>query len=128
LFGKKPAPLSGAPAIRRMKTYSAQTGYVYQYYYEGYRPTLSESVPSREYVFHVSANRKDWFDTSVLLSEAAQASWQKANGREFSSTERYALAKMALFEAFDGRQPTEVAMPIRVGESELAAILENLDL
>ena len=37
-FSKKPLPLTGAPAVRRLKSYSAQSGYVYQYFYEGQRP------------------------------------------------------------------------------------------
>jgi hypothetical protein len=49
-FAPKPVPLSGAPAIRRMKTYSAQSGYVYQYFYEVQRP-------GTEFVFSVSADR-----------------------------------------------------------------------
>src|SRR5262245_516355 len=52
LFAKKKAPLTGVPAVRRMKTYSAQSGYVYQYYYEG-RRDLSSSDPGVEFVFTI---------------------------------------------------------------------------
>ena len=73
-FRKKPAPLAGRPAVRRQKTYSAQTGYVYQYFYEGYRPSSGER--GTEYVFDVSADRKTSAPTSVLVSDAAVESWQ----------------------------------------------------
>ena len=53
-FSKKPAALTGAPPVRRMKTYSAQSGYVYQYYYEGYRPFRSAGESGSEFVFTIS--------------------------------------------------------------------------
>ena len=40
-FTKKPLPLTGAPAVRRLKSYSAQSGYVYQYFYEGQRHSVA---------------------------------------------------------------------------------------
>ena len=57
-FAKKPPPLTGAPAVRRMKSYSAQSGYVYQYFYEGQRPFRSGGESGIEFVFTVSADRK----------------------------------------------------------------------
>ena len=46
-----------------------------------------------------------------------------------SSTERYAIAKMALFQAFDER-PTPVLMKdaVRVRHADVEAILETLGL
>jgi len=41
---KKEAPLTGAPAVRRQKTYSAESGYVYQYFYEGQRPASATAT------------------------------------------------------------------------------------
>ena len=70
-FAKKPAPLTGAPAVRRMKSYSAQSGYVYQYFYEGQRPFRSGGESGIEYVFTVSADRKTFHPVSVLVGEAA---------------------------------------------------------
>ena len=41
LFGARdevaPEPLRGRPKVRREKIYSADSGYVYQYFYEGFR-------------------------------------------------------------------------------------------
>ena len=126
-FAKKPAALTGAPVIRRLKTYSAQTGYVYQYYYEGHRP--SASARGTEFVFHISADAKKWHDTSVLLSDGAIGAWEAAHHRTLAANERYAIAKMALFQAFDERaQPSQVKDDVHVQPADVEAILETLGL
>jgi len=128
-FSKTKAPLTGAPAIRRMKTYSAESGYVYQYFYEGQREVRTGAEGGAEYVFQVSANRKDWRHTSVLVEHASLVAWQEANGRQLSSTERYAIAKLALFQAFDERPtPAGTSAQIRVRPADVDGILERLGL
>jgi len=94
-------PLRGAPAIRREKTYAAQTGYVYQYYYEGYRNSRRGGRPGQEYVFQVSSDRKSSFPLAVFLPQTTVDRWQQGRLRTLSPTERYAAAKMKLFETFD---------------------------
>ena len=126
-FAKKQNPLTGAPPVRRQKTYSAQSGYVYQYYYEGQR--ASTSGRGTEYVFDVSADRKTSAPVSVFLSTEALESWQRENGRMLSGTERYAIAKMALFRAFDQRAtPLMIGEPVRVTSAEIRAILATLNI
>ena len=126
LAGKKaPAPLTGAPEVRRLKTYSAQSGYVYQYLYEGHRPVDLGT----QYVFQVTADRKTWFPVSVVVFEMAVYSWQKANVRELTGTELYAIAKMALFQAFDDREnPEQMQCDIKVRRADLDGIIETLGL
>ena len=127
-FSKKPA-LTGAPAIRRMKTYSAQSGYVYQYFYEGQRELGAGTGRSTEYVFQISADRKSWNHANVVVPAAAIDAWQESHGRELSSTERYAIAKMALFQAFDERTgPNEMSAEIGVRPADVDAIVESLGL
>jgi len=127
LFGKKPAPLAGAPAVRRQKTYSAQSGYVYQYFYEGHRPSSAER--GTEYVFDVSSDRKNSSPVSVILSDAAVAGWQNESGRTLSATEQYAIAKMALFQAFDEREsPDAMSEAIQVAPRDVPAILAALHI
>jgi hypothetical protein len=124
---KKSAPLSGAPPVRRQKTYSAQSGYVYQYFYEGQRSMLSGH--GTEYVFNVSADRKTSSQVSVLIKDEAMASWQQERGRTLSTTERYAIAKMALFQAFDEREtPEAVCASVEVGAADVRAILASLNI
>src|SRR6185437_6140760 len=126
-FRKKPAQLAGRPAVRRQKTYSAKTGYVYQYFYEGHRPSSSER--GAEYVFDISADRKTSAPTSVLVSDAAVESWQNQSGRTLSGTEKYAIAKMALFQALDERQtPEAMGEPVSVRPADIQSILATLNI
>ena len=128
-FSRKSEPLTGIPAVRRLKTYSAQSGYVYQYYFEGQRPFHDSGETGTEFVFSISADRKNWHPVSVLVSAAAIHAWQQTNVRELSGTERYAVCKMALFHAFDERAtPDLMKSEIRVRPADLDGIIESLDL
>jgi hypothetical protein len=129
LFKKKPKPLTGTPAVRRLKVYSAQSGYVYQYYYEGHREFRSSGESGTEFVFTLSADRKNWHPASVLVSDEAVRAWETAHARELSSTERYAVAKVALFQAFDERgDPTLMQGEVRVRHADIQGIVETLGL
>jgi hypothetical protein len=128
-FTRKPLPLTGAPAVRRLKSYSAQSGYVYQYFYEGQRPFRSSGESGIEFVFTVSADRKAFHPVSVLVSESALLGWEQAHDHALSSTERYAISKMALFQAFDERAtPDLMKQEVRVRAADVAAINETLGL
>ncbi len=128
-FRKKEAPLTGAPKVRRQKTHSAESGYVYQYFYEGQRPARREASAGTQFVFNVSADRKSSFPVSVFLSDEAVESWQREHARELGSTERYAVAKLALFQAFDQRPaPDAMSEEVRVQASDVESILAALDI
>jgi len=128
-FSKKKPPLSGAPAVRRLKTYSAQSGYVYQYYFEGHRPFGSGDSRGVEFVFRISPDRKKWHTTAVLVSAAALRDWECSHERELSSTEQYAIAKMALFQAFDERaEPAQMHQDVQLRSADVEAIVETLGL
>ena len=129
LFPKKETPLTGAPPVRRLKTYSAQSGYVYQYCYEGQRPFHQSGESGTEFVFSLSADRKSWRPAKVLLPEGAVAAWEVAHARGLSATERYAIAKMALFQAFDEREtPALMKADVRVRNADVEGIVETLGL
>ena len=87
--------------LRRLKTYTAQTGYVYQYYFVGKRRALPGEVPAQEYIFDVSSDRKTTFAVSVFVHDAAVESWVSAHGRALREPEEYAAAKLRLQRAFD---------------------------
>jgi hypothetical protein len=126
-FGSKPAPLTGAPTVRRQKTYSAQSGYVYQYYYAGQR--ASDTEAATEFVFDVSADRKTSSPVSVLVMNEAVDTWQRQHGRQLTSAERYAIAKMSLFRAFDEREsPGAMSEAVRVDAAAAAETLSTLDI
>jgi dsRNA-specific ribonuclease len=86
---------------RRLKTYTAQTGYVYAYYFVGQRRALAGEPPSVEYIFDVSPDRKTTFAVSVFVLDAAVAGWGQAHGRALNEAEQYAAAKMRLLQTFD---------------------------
>ena len=112
-----------------MKTYSAQSGYVYQYFYEGHREYTAGGDCGVEFVFSISADRKSWENASVLLSSVATAEWERARERSLTLTERYAIAKMALFQAFDERaDPGQMRDDVRVRPADVDGIIETLGL
>jgi hypothetical protein len=128
-FSNKRAPLTGAPAVRRLKTYSAQSGYVYQYFYQGYRPFREGRRTGLEFVFEVSGDRKQWQSVAVFVGDEAAGGWEASHQRPLSQTERYAIAKMALFQAFDDRaEPAEMKNDVHVRPADVDAILEILGL
>jgi len=128
LFSKKPAPLAGVPAVRRIKSYTAESGYVYQYFYEGHRQWRDERGRGIEFEFRISAGREQWLPAAVIVSDRAVERWQSAHARTLSSTERYAIAKLALFEAFDRHEtPPAAALEVLVTPVDVEAISERLD-
>lgn len=86
--------------VRRIKTYVAQTGLVYQYYFVGRRPALDGSSAT-EYVFDVTSDRKSMFAVSIFLAAEALTAWAGSHGRELTDTEQYATAKLRLQQGFD---------------------------
>ena len=94
------------------KSYAAQTGSVYQYYFVGQRPALAgdPEAPSTEYIFDVSSDRKTTFAVSVFLPAVALAAWAAKYGRDLAETEQYAAAKLRLLRGFD-----EIADGLRDG-------------
>ena len=80
-------------------------------------------------MFNVSADRKSSFLVSVFLSDEAVESWQREHARELGSTERYAVAKLALFQAFDQRPaPDAMSEEVRVQAPDVESILATLDI
>ncbi len=85
--------------IRRLKTYTGQSGYVYQYYFVGKRPALAgdPEAPSAEYIFDVSADRKTTFVVSVLLQPQALTAWAESRGRALSELGHGRLSRLHFF-------------------------------
>jgi hypothetical protein len=89
--------------VRRMKTYTGQSGYVYQYYFVGRREALPDApeAPATEYIFDITPDRKTMFAVSVFVRREALGAWAAQHGRPLSDSEQYAAAKMRLFQALD---------------------------
>lgn len=118
-------PLRGVPAVRRQKNYMAMSGYAYEYFYDGFR----DLAAWREHVFTVSGDRKTWFEVLVRVPPAGVETWEAAHGRALAGNERYAIAKMALFEAFDSRDnPPAMNAPVEVTAEQVEDLLGRLGL
>jgi hypothetical protein len=116
-------------AIRRLKTYTGQTGYVYQYYFVGKRAALEgdPESPSTEYVFDVTSDRKTTFAVSIFLPPQALDGWAASRGRSLSEPERYAAAKLRLMQAFDEiPNMLQDGRRLRLSAELLLALLESI--
>ena len=117
--------------VRRMKTYTGEMGFVYQYYFVGKREALAEdpAAPATEFIFDVTADRKTMLSSSVFVKPEALRAWARAHGRELNPTEQYAVAKMRLFRAFDLAEDFQrEGRRLRVDAADIEGLLEALDL
>jgi hypothetical protein len=120
-------------AVRRVKSYSASNGYVYQYcFYEVNRIT-HEGGPAGEFIYAISADRKTTFPLRIVVVQAALEAWAQSNGRPLTSSEEYAVAKMRLFQAFDEGEvpvtaPGAEQLLLLVDESSLEDLLRMLNI
>jgi hypothetical protein len=113
----------------RVKSYSAATGYVYQYYFYEVEKVKRARAEGTEYVYMASVDRKHVFPVRIFVAKEALGKWSARTGREFTGTEEYALAKMRLFQAFDEVEGFSEKTPaLTVDESNLEALLSQLDL
>jgi hypothetical protein len=116
-------------AVRRVKSYSAATGYVYQYYFFEVEKKRRGSVSGTEYVYIVSVDRKNAFPIRIFVHGDAVEKWAARNGQVLSGTEEYAIAKMRLFQAFDEIESLNEKSPdLAVDEGNLEPLLSQLDL
>ena len=121
--------MARSEAVRRVKSYSAATGYVYQYQFQEVRQVRRGLARGTEYVYLVSADRKKAFPLRIFVHRAVIEEWNQRVGREMTGTEEYAIAKMRLFQAFDEIEDLATARPeLAVDESNLETLLGQLDL
>jgi len=116
------AGMTKPETVRRIKAYSAESGYVYQYQFQ-------DVHPGNEFVYYVSADRKSMFPIRIFVRRDALELWTKRTGRALTGTEEYAVAKMRLFQALDEVEDFATKRPgLVVDGSNLGALLERLDL
>jgi hypothetical protein len=128
LFSRNRGPLNAAP-YPRLKHYSSPSGHHYEYWYEGHRAYRSRTDSGTEFVFRIAADRKRGPTVAVFLSTGVLQAWEQSHAREFSAAERYAIAKMALFQAFDERAgPAQMGAAVLVRASDLDAIVATLNI
>ena len=131
--GSNNPPMARPDAVRRVKSYSAENGYVYQYCFYEVNRLSDKAGAAGEYVYAISADRKTTFAVRILVKQAALDSWAKSNGRALTSSEEYAVAKMRLFQAFDAgsvQVTTEATLgaSLIVDESNLEELLGLLQI
>jgi hypothetical protein len=121
-------------AVRRVKSYSAANGYVYQYCFYEVNRISHQGSPAGEFIYAISADRKTTFPLRILVLQSALESWAQTNGRPLSSSEEYAIAKMRLFQAFDdgdvpvtGETSAEHTR-LLVDDSNLETLLQQLHI
>ena len=111
-------------AVRRIKSYSAANGYVYQYCFYEVNRVVVDGAAAGEFIYAISADRATSFGLRIFVMQAALEAWARANGRALTSSEEYAVAKMRLFQAFD-----EGAVPRTAeGAAELRLMVDEMNL
>jgi hypothetical protein len=115
--------------VRRVKSYSAASGYVYQYQFHQAQKSRRGFSSGNEYIYMVTADRKNSFPVRIFVRRDAVEKWIARTGRQLTGTEEYAAAKMLLFQAFDQTEDPIVApLDLVVDDSNLAGLLASLDI
>jgi hypothetical protein len=116
-------------AVRRVKSYSSATGFVYQYYFYEVQKVRHGGAAGTEYVYMISVDRKKVFPLRVFVRRDGIEKWGRAGGRDLTGTEEYAVAKMRLFDALDEIAGIESSQPdLVVDESNIDTLLARLNL
>jgi hypothetical protein len=120
-------------SVRRIKSYSAANGYVYQYCFYEVNRVEERGSAAGEFIYAISTDRKTTFALRIVVFQSALETWARANGRPLTSSEEYAVAKIRLFHAFDnGEVPLTAADAARlslvVDESNLEEMLQALNI
>ena len=117
-------------SAHRIKTYSAENGYVYQYSFQSSRRARRGLfTPGHEYIFEVTRDRKNSYILAVFVRDDAASAWRKRHGRELGAAELYAAAKMRLLRAFDTTDdPDAEIAEVAVDAGNIEELLAPLDI
>jgi hypothetical protein len=128
LFSRKP-DYGGAPRLHRQKTYSAESGYVYQYGLTSFRQHRRSGDEVYEYSFIVSSGRVPDAPISVILRRSVLRQWEAQRGRDLTASERYAIAKITLKRHLDTTEkPGDVQTNVSPDLEEVDSISDFLEL
>jgi hypothetical protein len=122
-------------SAHRIKTYSAESGYVYQYSFQSSQRAMRGGFitkwfsPGTEFLFEVSRDRKTAYPLTVFVRDDATRAWQRRHGRGLEPAETYAAAKMGMLRAFDALDDPERELSEVVVDAEtIDALLMPLDI
>ncbi len=116
---------------RRYKSYAAETGVSYQYFFEARRSVTRPEGQGAgsDFSFVIFADQRPPFILRIFVSRRAAEAWQASHGQALDSNEQYAAAKMRLFRAFDEIENLDTArLSLVVDETNVAELLEPLNL
>lgn len=116
---------------RRSKTYQAETGVTYQYFFDVRRSVVRPEGQGAgsDFAFVVMADQRPPFVLKVFVAERALAAWQDAHRRDLTANEQYAAAKMRLFRAFDESERLgDEPLALMVDETNVEELLAPLEL
>ncbi len=117
--------------VRRLKTYTSESGNVYEYYFVGKRPALADEplAFATEFIFDVKSATQPTFAISIFLREKVVETWQHQTGRNLADVEQYALAKMKLFWAFNEIENlAETSRKFAIKAEELNSLIAELGI
>ena len=124
-FGVRAVSRAVEAKPRRVKTYQAESGYVYQYTFDGRYCRGGET----EFIFSVSMDRNADHRVSIVLPEASISAYEKEKDRRLAENERYGVAKIGLFRLFDaGAKPDQVWKGWRIEPAEAREFIDVLGL
>lgn len=128
-FESNNSGVSNSEIVRRIKTYSAESGTVYQYQFHEVLPRTVDGQSGTEYIYYVTADRKTMHAVRVFVNHAGIEKWSTQSGRTLNGTEEYAVAKMRLFQGLDEMLRIEKSNAVlTVDETNIEPLLEKLDL
>jgi hypothetical protein len=116
---------------RRYKSYPAETGVSYQYFFDSQRPVNRPEGqgPGTDFAFVITADQHPPFTLRVFVSERAVSAWRDAHQTPLTAYEQYAAAKMRLFRAFDELEHlNRHHLSLIVDETNVEDLLQPLDL
>jgi hypothetical protein len=116
---------------RRYKSYQAETGVTYQYYFEIRRNVVRPEGQGSgsDFTFVVTADQHPPFVVRVFVAERALEAWRETHQRELTPNEQYAAAKMRLYRAFDeSERMSDEPLGLVVDEGNVEELLSPLEL
>jgi hypothetical protein len=80
---------------------------------------------AKEYVFSVSARPGRWNALTIRLDDGVIRTWEQRNHRILTSTQKYAICKMAMFQLLD--EAAVIPGPLEISP-DLAAVERYLEV
>jgi len=113
------APAGWVPKPR-WKRYAAESGYVYEYVFQGFEHP--------RYIFRATSGPQLEVTIAIELDAEILTNWGRKH-RPLTEIECYGIAKMALLRELDRRAHPEAGqVPVRPAFDEIEAICVDLDL